>query len=78
MLLAQDKKEEAIAIAYLNTQIFPTEISVYETLANSQGYANKKADAIVSYKKALEIDPEREDLKSLMSLFEKDLKNEKK
>jgi len=78
VLLAQDKKEQAISIAYLNTQIFPTEISVYETLANIQGYANKKEDAIVSYKKALEIDPEREDLKTLVALFEKDLKNEKK
>ena len=78
VLLAKDKKEEAVAIAYLNTQIFPSEISVYETLANIQGLANKKADAIVNYKKALKIDPEREDLKSLMSLFEKDLKNEKK
>ncbi len=78
VLLAQDKKEEAIAIAYLNTEIFQTEISAYETLANIQGFANKKADAIVSYKKALEIDPEREDLKTLVALFEKDLKNEKK
>ena len=78
VLLAKDKKEEAISIAYLNTQIFPTEISVFETLANIQGLANKKEDAIVNYKKALEIDPEREDLKTLIDLFEEELKNEKK
>ena len=74
VLLADDKKEQAMIVATLNTNLFPEEISVYETLANIQGLTNKKEDAIKSYKKALEIDPDRADLKYLMEQFIDELK----
>ncbi|MEZ4874658.1 MAG: hypothetical protein R2793_04240 [Flavobacteriaceae bacterium] len=73
VLLAQDKNEEAIAVATINTYLFPGEISVFETLANIQGVSNHKRDAIITYQKALQIDPTREDLQSLVKMFEEEL-----
>ncbi|MCB0456129.1 MAG: hypothetical protein R2776_00265 [Flavobacteriaceae bacterium] len=75
VLLAQNKKEDAEAVATINTYLYPKETSVYETLANIQGLINKKEDAIKNYKKALEINPNNEDLKSLIKLFSDELKS---
>lgn len=57
-LFQAKKVEEAIAIATLNTLLFPEESRTFVRLANQLAHLNKTEKAKIAYEKALELDPE--------------------
>ena len=61
------KTDEAIAIATLNTTLFPEEAGAYVTLANQLAKTNKTEKAKTAYQKALDIDPENKPAKEGMT-----------
>lgn len=58
VLFFAGKRDEGIAVARLNTQLFPEEANAYVRLGNKLFETNKKMDAKVQYQKALALDPE--------------------
>ena len=69
VLFASGKQEEAIAVALLNTKLFPTESKAYISLANKLRSTSKFSEAQKYYEKALALDPNNEQLqKSISSL----------
>lgn len=61
VLFYSNRKEEGLAVYKLNTMLFPDEVGTYLSLANSLGVYGKHSEAIATYKKALEVDPENEE-----------------
>lgn len=67
VLFFSDRKEESIAVAELNTLLFPEEAYVYENLANKQYFTNQTEQALQNYKKSLAINPNNERVKSAVA-----------
>lgn len=59
--LRNNKIEYAIIIAELNTQLFPNDGNVWDTMGDVYLAAKQNEKAIYSYKKALELKPENDD-----------------
>jgi len=57
-LLGQEKKKLAVAVFKANTLIFPEEVDVWDSLAESYLESGDKEKAIKYYRKALEINPQ--------------------
>ncbi|MEZ4858317.1 MAG: tetratricopeptide repeat protein [Flavobacteriaceae bacterium] len=57
VLFYAKRTEEGIAIAELNTQLYPSEVSGYINLGNKYSYLQNKEKAMHYYKKALSLDP---------------------
>jgi len=58
VLFFSGKQAEGIAVARLNTKLFPEEADAYGRLANKLFQMNKKTEAKENYEKALILDPE--------------------
>jgi len=72
VLFFSDRKEEALTVAKLNTQLFPNEAYVYENLANKLYQSNRLDEALKNYETSLVIDPKNERVnKSIAKLKEK-------
>jgi tetratricopeptide (TPR) repeat protein len=72
VLFFSEKKVEAIAVACLNTLLFPKEPKVYTSLADKLNETGNPSEALINYEKALSLDPENESLKkSVATLKEK-------
>lgn len=56
-LLGQKKTEAAIALFRLNTQWYPQSANTYDSLGEAQARADQWKDAIASYQRALELNP---------------------
>ncbi|PKA83398.1 thiol-disulfide isomerase/thioredoxin [Ulvibacter sp. MAR_2010_11] len=63
VLFLSDRQEEAIAVAQLNTRLFPEESVAYSSLANKFYFIKKKEEALLYYEKALVLDPKNQELK---------------
>lgn len=60
VLLDQNKVKEAINILTLNTKLYPNVSNVYDSLAEAYEKDGNKENAILYYKKALELNPKAE------------------
>jgi tetratricopeptide (TPR) repeat protein len=67
VLFTSGKQEEAIAVALLNTKVFPNETSVYINLANKLHITSNLAEAQKYYEKALALDPNNEQIQTTLS-----------
>ena len=67
VLFSSNKKKEAIAVAELNTLLFPDEARAYESLANKLAQTGDKEAALMYLKKALQLDPENKRYKSAVA-----------
>jgi tetratricopeptide (TPR) repeat protein len=63
ILFGTDKKEEAIAVFTINTELFPDQPRSYMSLANTLGTSGNKEDAIKILENAIKRHPDNEDLK---------------
>ncbi len=59
--LRANKIDKAIAIAVLNTQLFPDDGNIWDTMGDVYSAADQQDKAIASYRKALEFKPEDAD-----------------
>ncbi|WP_379968623.1 serine hydrolase [Epilithonimonas sp. UC225_85] len=56
-LLEQEKKNEALQVFQLNTLLFPDSANVYDSYAETLEALGNRKDAIINYKKSLELNP---------------------
>lgn len=63
------KKEEAIAVAKLNTLLYPDEAYPYENLANKLYKTNKLLEAHANYEKSLALNPKNERVQKALALL---------
>ena len=76
VLFFSDRKDEAITVARLNTQLFPEEARPYESLANKLYQTNRIEEALKNYDISLSIDPKNERVKkSIATIREKTILN---
>lgn len=57
-LLGQEKKQDAIEVFRINTELFPNEANPWDSLAEAYLWAGDEESALKCYRKALEIDPD--------------------
>lgn len=69
------RKEEGIAVAKLNTLLFPEEAYTYENLANKLYYTNQLDQALLYYEKSLEINPNNEKVKTAIATIKPKTEN---
>ncbi|MFP4846921.1 hypothetical protein [Winogradskyella sp. PE311] len=69
ILFGTDRKEEAIAVLFLNTELFPDQPRSFISLANTLGVMGNKVKAIKVLKDAIKIHPEDKDLKENLKLI---------
>jgi tetratricopeptide (TPR) repeat protein len=62
ILFGTGRKEEAIAVFFLNTELFPDQPRTYISLANTLSIFGQKEKAVKVLKKAIKLHPENEDL----------------
>jgi thiol-disulfide isomerase/thioredoxin len=67
VLFLSQREDESIAVARLNTKLFPNESTTYLSLANKLHQQMRLSEAKENYQRALELDPGNEQLKSLIS-----------
>jgi thiol-disulfide isomerase/thioredoxin len=74
VLFFSGKRDEGIAVARLNTLLFPEEADAYSRLANKLFQINKKTEAKENYEKALVLDPENKQAKNGMTTLAEEIK----
>ena len=70
VLFYSNRKEEAIAVARLNTLLYPEEAYPYENLGNKLYSFNKPEEALANYNKSLSINPNNERIKSVVTAIQ--------
>jgi putative intracellular protease/amidase len=68
--LQQENYDLAIRIFMLNTKLFPQSGNAFDSLAEGYLTAGNKKDAIVNYKKSLELDPANANAKKVLARIE--------
>ncbi|HWA34892.1 MAG TPA: DJ-1/PfpI family protein [Cyclobacteriaceae bacterium] len=67
----QEKNHDlAIRIFELNTKLFPTSGNAFDSLAEGYLTAGNRKDAVVNYKKSLELDPANENARKILARIE--------
>ena len=56
-LLEQNKKNDALQVFHLNTLLFPSSANVYDSYAETLEAMGNRKEAIINYKKSLELNP---------------------
>lgn len=56
-LLEQNKKTDALQVFHLNTLLFPSSANVYDSYAETLEAMGNRKEAIINYKKSLELNP---------------------
>lgn len=62
-LVAANKPDDALALLQLNTEFFPRSVATYGGMAAAFSRKNDRANAIKSFEKVLEIDPQNQNAK---------------
>ena len=75
VLFYSDKKEEAIVIARLNSDLYPESDNGYTNLAVKLYNSNKKEEAFNYFNKALEINPENKTAKKFIAFQSENVAN---
>lgn len=57
ILIAQNKKAEALEVFRLNTVLYPKNANAYDSLAETYGALGNMEQAVIYYRKALEVNP---------------------
>jgi tetratricopeptide (TPR) repeat protein len=57
-LITQQRRAQALEIFKLNTRLFPASANVFDSLAELQEIMGSRQEAIDSYQKVLELDPD--------------------
>lgn len=70
LLVTQGKKEEALAVAELNAQLYPDDPMVYHSLGNRLLALERNSEASVQYRRALRLDPDNEKVKKAIHSLE--------
>ncbi len=73
ILYSKNKINEAIEIVKLNTLLFPEESKNYEWIGYYYYDLNNKQESIKYYKKALALNPENENIKSVINQIENEM-----
>jgi thiol-disulfide isomerase/thioredoxin len=73
VLFYSDRKEEALAVAKLNTLLFPEEAYTYENLANKQFKTNSLEEALKNYETSLSLNPENERVKKSIATIKEQI-----
>jgi tetratricopeptide (TPR) repeat protein len=66
-LMNQGKKEEALKIFKLNTELYPNGFNTFDSYGECLLDLGDKENAIIAYKKSLELNPENENAKKKLS-----------
>jgi len=66
-LMNQEKKEEALGIFKLNTELYPTSFNVFDSYGECLLALGDKEDAITAYKKSLELNPKNKNAEKVLS-----------
>ena len=69
-LLGSGKKEDAIKVFQTNVRFNPLSFNVYDSLGEAYLEVGNKADAVVNYKKSLELNPENANAKEMLTKIE--------
>jgi len=70
-ILIRYKFDDAIAIFKLNTEAYPESANTWDSLGDGYFWKGEKENAIKSYKKALEIDPNKKNSRNRLNKLEK-------
>ena len=65
-LLAENKKEDALEIFKLNTELYRNSFNTFDSLGECLLLLNRKQEGIEAYKKSLELNPKNENAKSVL------------
>lgn len=69
VLFYSEQKEEAIAVAKLNTLLYPEEAYPYENLGNKLYQTNKLTEAQTQYEKSLALEPKNKRVQKALALL---------
>jgi hypothetical protein len=70
-LIAADKPDDAIVWLQLNTEFYPRSSATYAALGQAYARKNDTANAVKSFEKALELDPNNQNAKRELELLKK-------
>lgn len=73
-LLAVDKTQDAIKLFILNTEMFPEAWNPYDSLGEGYFVAKDYDNALINYKKSLELNPQNENAQMMIDQIKKLLK----
>jgi len=71
LLLQQGKVKEAIEVFKLNVEAFPESFNVYDSLGEAYMTAGDNENAIINYKKSIELNPNNDGGKKMLEKLEK-------
>jgi CubicO group peptidase (beta-lactamase class C family) len=74
VFLMEGKIKEAVNVFRLNVEVFPESANVYDSYGEALAAAGDKENAIVNYKKSIELDPSNEHGKKVLEELQKDTK----
>ncbi len=70
-LIREGKKEEALKIFKLNTELYPDSYNAFDSYGECLLESGDKENAIIAYKRSLELNPENENAKKVLSDLKK-------
>lgn len=70
MLLQQGKTKEAVEVLKLNVEFYPEPSNVYDSYGEALAAAGDKENAIINYKKSIELNPNNEGGKQMLKKLE--------
>jgi len=65
-LMGQDKKEEALEILKLNTELYPTGFNAFDSYGECLLALGNKKEARIAYKKSLELNPKNKNAEEIL------------
>ena len=66
-LMADDKKEEALKIFKLNTELYPTGYNAFDSYGECLLALNRKAEGLKAYRKSLELNPQNSNARKILA-----------
>jgi CubicO group peptidase (beta-lactamase class C family) len=70
MYLQDSKTKEALGVFKLNVEMFPESFNVYDSYGEALAAAGDKENAIINYKKSIELNPQNESGKKMLEKLE--------
>jgi len=70
-LMNLEKIHEAIEVFKLNVEVFPQSSNVYDSLGEAYMKSGEKQNAIINYKKSLELNPDNNNAKEMLKKLKK-------
>lgn len=71
VLFSSSRKLEALEVYLINTELFPNNSFAHQSLANMYTNLNYSKEAVISYQKALELDPDNKQLQEKVAALSK-------